>query len=156
MRRGIVIAAVWVAALAGATIAGVASVSTLGGTGGEPLSQHDVENRLARTSPSPDEQASPARSGAPPSASGPAASSPVRRYFPTTGGSLWATCGGGTATLDTMTPRSGYRLDGSSAGPAETAWVRFKVDVEHGHADEYRVTVVCRDGVPQATETPDR
>jgi hypothetical protein len=54
-----------------------------------------------------------------------------------------------------MTPRQGFRLDGYDKGPATAAWVRFKLDMQHGHGDEYEVTVTCAEDVPQVVETAD-
>lgn len=160
MRRGVVIAAGWGAAVGAAALAGVASIDTLAGSaGGGPLSQQQVADRLAHASPS---ASPPASSGASEPAASPTTGtepsngpSPARQYYTTSGGSLWATCTGDSATLDTMAPRPGYRIDGSQPGPAPAAWVKFKVDVSRGHATEYLVTVTCVGGVPQKVETTD-
>jgi hypothetical protein len=79
----------------------------------------------------------------------------ARQYFTTSGGSLWATCTDGRATVDTMTPRQGYRLDSYDKGPATTVWVQFKQESDHGHNSDYHVTVTCVGGVPQVRETTD-
>ena len=166
MRRGVVIAAGWGAAVGAAALAGVASIDTLAGSaGGGPLSQQQVADRLARASlqPSGSAATTPSAGASPtaPEASSGTGTSPgplpstARRYYTTSGGSLWVTCTGDVATLDTMAPRAGYRIDGFQAGPAQTAWVRFKVDVSRGHATEYLVTVTCPGGVPQLVETAD-
>jgi hypothetical protein len=150
VRRGLIIAAGWVGAVVASTVLGVFSISTLGGAGKSgPLSQRQVSDRLAHTSPGPD--GTPTGAATSPAAS----ANTARRYFTTSGGSLWASCTAGLATLDTVTPRSGYRLDGWERGPASSAWVQFKVDVEHGHGAEYRVTITCQDGVPNMVETAD-
>jgi hypothetical protein len=136
-----------------ATVLGVAAISTLdGGSQGGPLSQQEVSDRLAETPRTPGGASAPAVGSGTAAA---ATASPSRRYFTTSGGSLWATCAAGRATLDTLTPRSGYRLDGYEPGPAGTAWVRFKRDVQRGHATEYHVTVTCPAGVPRLAETTD-
>jgi hypothetical protein len=159
MRKGLVIAAGWVGAIAAATAVGVIAVSALGDDGATsgPLSRHDVSDRLAQTTPtrSGGPTAKPRQPSPRTSATTAPASTPQRQYFSTTGGALWASCTDGRATLDTMTPRQGYRLDGSDRGPAAAAWVRFKVDVQHGHADEYLVTITCAAGAPQSAETAD-
>jgi hypothetical protein len=164
VRRGVVIAAGWGAAVGAAALAGVASIDTLAGSaGGGPLSQQQVADRLAHASSSASRPASPpASSGAsepaasPTTGTGPSTGpSPTRQYYTTSGGSLWATCTGDSVTLDTMAPRPGYRIDGFQPGPASAAWVKFKVDVSRGHATEYLVTVTCAGGVPQKAETTD-
>jgi hypothetical protein len=158
VRRGVVIAAGWGAAVGAAALAGVASIDTLAGSaGGGPLSQQQVADRLAHASPSASSGASaPTPEASPSTGTQPStAASPARQYYTTSGGSLWASCTGDSATLDTMAPRPGFRLDGSQPGPAPTAWVRFKVDVSRGHATEYLVTVTCPGGVPQMAETVD-
>ena len=162
MRRGVVIAAGWGAAVGAAALAGVASIDTLAGSaGGGPLSQQQVADRLASASRSASQPssggasapaASPSAGTEPSTGAGP---SPARKYYTTSGGSLWATCTGDSATLDTMAPRPGYRIDGFQPGPAPAAWVKFKVDVSRGHATEYLVTVTCPGGVPQMAETTD-
>lgn len=162
MRRGVVIATGWGAAVGAAALAGVASIDTLAGSaGGGPLSQQQVADRLARASQSASQPASsgasePAPGASPSTGTEPSAgTSPARKYYPTSGGSLWVTCTGESATLDTMSPRPGYRMDGSQPGPGPTVWVKFKVDVSRGHATEYLVTVSCPGGVPQMSETTD-
>ena len=159
MRKGLVIAAGWVGAIAAATAVGVTAVSALGGdvAASGPLSRQDVSDRLAQTTPTHagDVTAKPDQPSPQTNATTSPASKPQRQYFNTTGGALWASCTEGQATLDTMTPRQGYRLDGSDQGPATAAWVRFKVDVQRGHANEYQVTITCAAGAPQAAETAD-
>jgi hypothetical protein len=141
----------------------VASIDTLAGSaGGGQLSQQQVADRLTQASlqPSgsgaatPSPVPSPSTPDASPGTGTSAAALPssARQYYTTSGGSLWVTCTGNVATLDSMAPRSGYRIDGSQPGPAQTAWVRFKFDVSRGHAPEYTVTVTCPGGVPQMTE----
>jgi hypothetical protein len=155
VRKGLVIAASWVAAVAAGAVLGVATISTVAGSTerSRPLSQREVSGRLSQTPQVSQGATTPSRSEPvqPPTATAGAA----RQYFTTSGGSLWASCADGRVTVETTTPRPGFRLDGSDRGPANEAWVRFKVDVEHGHATEYHVTVTCIAGVPQLTETVD-
>lgn len=161
MRRGLVIAAGWGAAVGAAALAGVASIDALAGSKqGGPLTPEQVADRLAHASQSaaslPTPGASSGTATKPGTGTEPGTGpSPARQYYTTSGGSLWVTCAGDVARLDTMAPRPGYRLDGSQPGPAQTAWARFKADVSHGHATEYLVTVTCPGGVPQMSEAAD-
>jgi hypothetical protein len=137
---------------------GVTTVSALRGSGGsgEPLSQQDVIQRLAQASATASPGATgPGQPTTQPSISATPTTQAARQYFTTSGGSLWATCTGDLATVDTMTPRQGYRLDSYDKGPSTTVWVRFKQESEHGHNSEYHVTVTCVGGVPQVKETTD-
>jgi hypothetical protein len=156
MRRGLIIAAGWVGAVAAATAFGVAAISAVGsGDGpGAPLSQQDVSDRLAQAAATP--HGGPTSSAKPtPGVSTSATATATRQYFTTSGGGVWASCVEGKARLDTMTPRQGFRLDGYDTGPASAAWVRFKLDVQHGHANEYQVTITCPNGIPTSVETSD-
>lgn len=158
MRRGVAIAAGWGAAVGAAALAGVASVDMLAGADhSRALSPQQVTDRLAHASRSPGSGAiTPTPGASPGTGTSPSTgTSPTRQYYTTSGGSLWVTCSGGTVTMDTIAPRPGYRIDGSQPGPAQSASVRFKVDVAHGHATEYLVTVTCPDGRPNMTEAAD-
>jgi hypothetical protein len=158
MRRGLVIAAGWVGAVVAAAAFGITTVSALGAgsTASGPLSQQQVSDRLTRGSAVPPPSATaPGQPTTGPSATTSPTVYAARQYFTTSGGSLWATCTGGQATVDTMTPRQGYRLDSSDKGPATTVWVQFKQDSDHGHNSDYHVTVTCVGGVPQVRETTD-
>src|SRR5262249_51342434 len=101
-------------------------------------------DRLAHTSPAPIGGATPPATGA----------SSSRQYFTTSGGSLWASCTDGQAALETVTPRSGYRLDDFDPGPSSTAWVEFELDNTRQHGTDYRVTITCPAGAPHMVETP--
>jgi len=153
VRRGPIIAAGWVGAVAAAAVFGLTTISALGaGAGpGGPLTEQEVSDRLAQTPPTT--QTGLASPGPRPSPTTGAVS--ARQYFTTSGGGVWASCAGGQARLETMTPRQGFRLDGSDAGPATAAWVRFKQDVEHGHGTEYQVTITCVDGAARVKESAD-
>jgi hypothetical protein len=156
VRRGLVIAAVWLGALVAAATFGVTTVSALRASAGssEPLSQQEVSQRLARASAVPAPSVTgPGQLATQPSISATPSGHAARQYFTTSGGSLWATCTDGQATVDTMTPRQGYRLDSFDTGPSATVWVKFKQESDHGHNSEYHVTVTCVGGVPHLTET---
>lgn len=157
VRRGLVIAAGWAGAVATAAAFGLATISALGAGAGPsgPLSQREVSERLTQASPTPLGSPTKSGEGTPAPSTTAATGAAQRQYFTTSGGGVWASCTGTIATLDSMTPRQGFRLDGYDKGPAATAWVRFKLDVRHGHDDEYQVTVTCPEGVPQVAETAD-
>lgn len=155
MRRGLLITAGWVTAVATATVLGFTAVGSLGDEfPGRPLSRQEVEDRLAQTtpafSPTPSASGSPAVSGA----ASPSGSAP-RRHFTGSGGSLWATCRNGLAIVEGITPKSGFRLDESERGPARTAWVKFKQDGSHGRSREFLVSASCDGGTVTVTETED-
>ena len=148
MPKRIALTAGWIAAMAAAATIGVATIGALqGGSDDPPLSQEQVNNALDR----PGSTKPPAST---PSASAPA-SSPVRKYISYPGGTLWASCAGDLATLSSISPNQGYRVDDKLLGPAPAAWVKFKLDVQHGHATEYTVTVDCPAGTPQDHLTAD-
>jgi hypothetical protein len=161
VRSGFVIAAGWVGAVAAGTVLGVATISTLAGGSGNSgaLSQHEVSDRLAHTSPTP-ASGPPSAASEAPSSSGPRPATDTsaadgRKYFMTSGGSFWAGCANGLATIGNVVPRSGYRIDGYAAGPAASVWVKFKLDVRRGHSTEYHETVTCSGGVPKLAENVD-
>jgi len=155
------IAAAWLGAVAAAAIFGVTTVSALGAGSGPSgaLSQQEVNDRLAQagatsTTPATTSPSATAQPSGTPSAS--AQPSPTRRYFTTSGGSLWASCTGAAASIETISPRQGYRIDNSDKGPGSSAYVKFRQEVDRGHGNEYRVTVTCAQGVPQISEEADR
>lgn len=152
------ITAGWVGAVVAAAAFGITTVSALRASAGsnEPLSQQEVSRRLAQASAAPTlSTTGPAQPTTRPSVTAMPTGQAARQYFTTSGGSLWATCTDGQATVDTMTPRQGYRLDSYDRGPATTVWVQFKQESDHGHNSGYHVTVTCVGGVPQVTETTD-
>jgi hypothetical protein len=157
MRRGLVIGAGWVGAMVAAATFGITTVSALRASAGsgEPLSQQEVSRRLGQESNPPTDTTGPGQPTTGPSDTATPTAQAARQYFTTSGGSLWATCTNGQASVDTMTPRQGYRLDSYDKGPSTTVWVKFKQDTDHGHSSEYHVTVTCVDGIPQITEAAD-
>ena len=145
MPKRIALAAGWIAAIAAAATIGVATIGALrGGSDDAPLSLEQVNNALARPS-----SAKPVATTASPPPSSVQTSSSVRKYISNPGGTLWASCAGDLATLSSISPSEGFRVDDKLLGPAPAAWVKFKVDVQHGHATEYTVTVDCPAGTPQ-------
>jgi hypothetical protein len=149
--RRIALTAGWIAALAAAATIGAATIGALRGESDDPpLSQEQVINALA--GPSAPKSVASAASTPPSSAQ---TSSPVRKYISNPGGTLWASCSGDLATLSSISPSQGFRVDDKLLGPAPAAWVKFKLDVQHGHATEYTVTVDCPAGTPQDHLTTD-
>jgi hypothetical protein len=152
-----VIVACWVGAVVAAATFGIATVSALRASAGsaEPLSQQEVSRRLGQESNALTNTTGPGQpTTGPPETATPTAQA-ARQYFTTSGGSLWATCTNGQASVDTMTPRQGYRLDSYDKGPSTVVWVKFKQETDHGHSTEYHVTVTCVVGIPRITETAD-
>ncbi|MEV6963814.1 hypothetical protein AB0M47_01785 [Hamadaea sp. NPDC051192] len=156
MRRGLLITAGWVTAVATATVLGFTAVSSLGDEfPGRPLSRQEVEDRLAQTTPTAQPSSSPSSSAVASPTASPSASS-ARRHFTGSGGSLWATCRNGLASVEGITPKTGFRLDESQRGPARTAWVKFKQDGGgHGRGQEFLVSVTCDGSTATVTETKD-
>ncbi len=159
MRREIVIAVGWLGAVAAAAVVGIATIGPLGGdaSGDPPLSQRDIDDSLrelgAQTSTTPSPPApTGTRSAAPGPTSSPrtASSDASRTYMSEVGGTFWASCTGGLVTINSVSPRQGYRVDGKQLGPAPTAWVNFKLDARHGHSTEYSIAVTCVNGAPRS------
>jgi hypothetical protein len=143
MRNRWISATLWGAAVVlavGGGTAAVAAAST--GTGRHVLSQHDVDRELGAapsTSPSP----------APIAASSNASdNSQVVRV---SAGTVVVTCEGDTARLLRWTPKTGYRADDPTYGPAAVISVRFESDT----ADDVTVTVRCVAGKAVASTTVD-
>ena len=68
------------------------------------------------------------------------------RGLSTPGGTIVAQCEGNLVTLLSWSPAQGYRTDDVYRGPASTAAIRFKTEV-----NEIEVSVTCRNGQPQAS-----
>jgi hypothetical protein len=133
-------------------------VSVLGtglfGASGQPLTQADVQQRLARHAhaAAASGQHSPAPSAhgrsRTPSAATPAPGS--TKVIPVTGGTVYASCSSGLAKL-TWSLAQGYQADGYLAGPAGSAWVKLK----SGSAEQL-VTVTCAGDRPrEVVSVPD-
>jgi len=152
MRKHVVRAtALWLAGAVIAAAGATAAVSFLGtglfGASGQPLTQADVQQRLTQQAPAAaaSGQSSPAPGGAArspgPSAVTPAAGSV--KVIPISGGTVFASCSSGLAKL-TWSMAQGYQADGALAGPARSAWVKFK-----SGTTEQLVTVTCSGNHPQ-------
>lgn len=158
-KRVALVSAVVVAALVAAVLGATAALSQIGigtvGSGDRPLSETDVRSSLAanRTAagtpiatPTPRTKApAPHRSGN--TGHGPAAQMDA---FTSSGGTVFAACAGGQATLDRWIPASGYSTDGYGPGPASSVWVKFKSD-----SSEQTVTVNCVAGRPHLITSSD-
>src|SRR5262245_11930846 len=88
----------------------------------------------------------PAGGSGPPPTTAPTASAPGLLF--STGGSVVAICTGTTATLQTWTPKPGFRADDVAAGPATQVSVKFKSDTD----GSFLVVVTCAQGTPTLSE----
>ncbi|SEF25002.1 hypothetical protein SAMN05421837_102966 [Amycolatopsis pretoriensis] len=138
-------AAGWLLAAAVTAGAGTVALDVVGagilGPQNQPLSADDVARAL-ETVPS-------STASTPPPTTSPS-SAPAPRGLTVPGGSIVATCAGGQVTLNSWSPAPGYRVDGYSRGPADTASVKFK-----NGGTENVVVVTCRDGEPHAETVAD-
>jgi hypothetical protein len=151
------IAVITAMALAGAVLAVVGAAAALNllgdgvfGPGGKPLSQADVQRALAQPAPA----TSSGQPGSAPATSrrhsqGPAPS-PASSVLSSSGGTVFASCSSGQATLTSRIPAQGYQIDGFSRGPATSAWVKFK-----SSATELIMTVACVGGHPHLVTSVD-
>ncbi len=157
-KRVALVSAVLVAALVAAVLGATAALRLIGGgtfgPGGPPLSEADVRRSYsAMPSPPP---ATPSPTGT--SANGTSSASPhptggagtKSDVFPSAGGTVYASCTGGQATLTSWIPATGYLTDGALQGPAGSAWVKFK-----SGSSELTVTVTCRGGRPRFSTAAD-
>jgi hypothetical protein len=139
------IAAVVAAAVAAAVFGATAAVRLIGsgafGPGGRPLSEADVRRSL---------DAAPGTQAARPSSARPVRSQPKSPHpsrksgaFSSAGGSVYASCTSGQATLSRWIPAGGYGTDGYVYGPASSAWVKFT-----SGSSAVTVTVTCVSGNP--------
>src|SRR5688500_972916 len=118
MRRTIVFAGGWLAAVVAGALLGM---SVIGGSAAEaPLTPQDVTDALARGEASPSSPSPSLPSAAPPSpspsSSAGTAATGQRRYFTSPGGTVWATCAGNVVTLSAVTPRQGYQIHDRQLG----------------------------------------
>jgi hypothetical protein len=141
MRRTIVFAGGWLAAVVASALLGL---SVIAGPTGPPLTPADITDALARGTASPPPPSVRETTGPSPAVT----SAGVRRYFTSAGGTVWATCTGGLVSLSAVTPSQGYQIHDRDLGPATSARVSFRLDVRHGHAAEYELNVTCA-GEPQ-------
>jgi hypothetical protein len=136
--------AAWAAALGVALVVGLTAVGAVGagllGPGPQPLSQAEVDARLASAEP-----AAPQPAPAPlPTSSG---SAPVDTGAPevvaTAGGTVLARCTGGRAEVVSATPAQGFRVqtEDEDGGPR----VRFRAG-----GTRIEVNLSCADGRPVA------
>jgi len=156
-KQAVFMTAGWFAAAIATTAVGVTAIDTLGagllsGSGTDaPLTESEVQRRLASESPSP---AASATSAAPPTT--PPTTAPTRtngvvaRALPTPGGTVHATCSGGLASLTAWSPAQGFRADDPVRGPAAAVTIKFKKD-----RNEMTIVVRCVNGEPTAQVIPD-
>jgi hypothetical protein len=150
-------AAIWLAGAALAAIGVTAALSllgagvlggggVLGAGGGQVLSQADVQRALAQAPPPASAQPSPGPATTP--RGHPSGPSPSRLTAPSmfraAGGTVFASCSAGQATLTSLIPAQGYQTDSDSRGPAASAWVKFQ-----NGGTEQTVTVTCAGDHPR-------
>lgn len=150
-------AAIWLAGAALAAVGVTAALSLLGagilgGGGGQVLSQAAVQRELAQQVPASPTPPSPApatsRPGHAPSPS--SSRSPAPSVFHTAGGTVFASCSAGQATLTRRIPAQGYQTDSYSRGPATSVWAKFQ-----NGGTEQTVTVTCAGDHPRLVTAPD-
>jgi uncharacterized membrane protein YgcG len=162
-KRVALVSAVLLAALVVAVVGATAALRLIGGgtfgPGGRPLSEADVRRSLAAVRTTPPATPNPADSTAPggsgtasPHASSTHGTKPVARsgVFSVPGGSVYASCAAGRATLTRWIPDTGYGTDGYLPGPASTAWVKFK-----SANSEVTVSITCVAGKPHFATSSD-
>ena len=69
--------------------------------------------------------------------------------FHTAGGTVFASCSAGQATLTRRIPAQGYQTDGYSRGPATSVWAKFQ-----NGGTEQTVTVTCAGDHPRLVTAP--
>jgi hypothetical protein len=149
-------AAIWLAGAALAAVGVTAALSLLGagilsGGGGQVLSQAAVQRELAQQVPASPTLPSPAPATSRPGhAPSPASSrSPAPSVFHTAGGTVFASCSAGQATLTRRIPAQGYQTDSYSHGPATSVWAKFQ-----NGGTEQTVTVTCAGDHPRLVTVP--
>jgi hypothetical protein len=145
-----------VAGLAVAVLSATAGLRLVGGSafgpGGQALTPAEVQRSLAQhpvaaqSRPAAAAPATPHRAVTPPSRP----SAPAPASFVSSGGTVYAACVSGQATLASWSPAQGYLIDGYSRGPATSAWVKFK-----SSGSEVTVTVICAGGQPRFSTAAD-
>ena len=159
-KRVALVSAVVMAALIAAVFGATAALSLIGvgaiGPGGRPLSEADVRSSLdARTRPavaSPSPTPTSGTKSPSPHRSGTTGHAPATKVgvFSSTGGTVFASCAGGQATLTRWIPSSGYSTDGYGPRTASSVWVKFK-----SGSSEQTVTVNCVAGKPHLVTASD-
>jgi hypothetical protein len=149
-QRIILVTAAWLVGAAATATAATVALGALGaglaGPGSRPLSQADVQRELSAAGPSGSPPASPSGQPSPDGSRTPATapSTSGTQVLSTDGGTIVAHCSGGQVTLVSWIPAQGYRTDGVTPGPADSAWVKFKAD-----RSELLVTVTCAGDQPK-------
>jgi hypothetical protein len=162
--RAVLVVAGWLLAAGGTATTATVALNTLGqgllGPSNRPLTQEEIQRRLAADRPtgavpSPGVSSVPVPSAEPSGSTAPAPAPPpappaTPKVFATDGGTVRAQCAGAQATLTYWSPNQGFHTDDVARGPAAAASVKFE-----SATAEIRVTVTCAGGVPQASITHD-
>lgn len=159
-KRAALVPVLLVAGLIAAVTGATSALRLIGpgafGPGGKPLTQVDVQRSLAQHPTAPSTATPSAVPTHTPPSSRPThhshpAHKTVKSSFSTSGGTVFAACNSGQATLTSWILASGYQDDNVVRGPAATAQVTFK-----SSASEITVTVTCANGRPTfATQADD-
>jgi serine/threonine-protein kinase len=78
-----------------------------------------------------------------------ASAAPQGKKLTSKGGSVYASCAGGRAKLNSWNPAPGYSVEKVNQGPALAAVIVFK-----GSSGKYRMTVTCVAGDPTVVVLP--
>jgi hypothetical protein len=151
-QRIILVTAAWLVGAAATATAATAALGALGaglaGPGSRPMSQADVQRELSAGGPSGSPPAltsdQPSHDGSHTVGSATALPTSGTRVLSTVGGTIVAQCSGGQVKLVSWIPAQGYRTDGATPGPANSAWVKFKAG-----RSERLVTVTCAGDQPK-------
>ena len=155
-KRVAAVSAVLVAALLAAVLGATAALGMIGsgtfGPGGRALSEADVRRSYAALpKPSATAPTTGTTSASPHPSGGPGTKATTRSdVFQSAGGTVFASCTAGRATVTSWIPATGYVTDGASQGPAASAWVKFK-----SASSELTVTVTCQGGKPRFSHAAD-
>lgn len=147
-RRSLLVAAGWLAAVAVATLIGLAAIRLVGdsiaGTPGGVRSEEEIERALAVATPTGGPAPSTAASRVPV----PTVAAGARRSFATTGGSVVAECGPGGVRLVSWSPAQGHRVAEVDGGPDDDVEIEFT-----GPGGRSELKLRCVGGQP--VEEPD-
>jgi hypothetical protein len=152
--------AAWLVAAAAATTVGLFAVGAIGtdifgASTGQPLSQSEVDAKLARSTPATTPPATTTTS--PPPASSSAAPPPVTtttprpqtgrtQSFRSAGGTVFARCAPGGVEVVSATPAQGFSVDSENEGVDDHPHVRFRSGER-----EVEVRLRCVGGTVQPT-----
>ena len=138
----------WLVAAAAATTVGLFAVGAIGtdifgASTGEPLSQSEVDAKLATTTTT---TPPPSSSSAPPPTSTPRPQAGRTQSFRSAGGTVFARCAPGGVEVVSATPAQGFSVDSENEGIDDHPHVRFRSGER-----EVEVRLRCVSGTIQPT-----